>query len=380
MIFTRRIFGAVCVLVCFVSLICLASCGADSEETGKSLVSTTATLGTSVTQAAGAQTSETTWADTTVTTVLTTTIATTTTTATTSTTTTTTVTTTTVATTTTASAAETTAETTTATVVTTTVTEIIPAHAGLYAADTLMPLYQKGSDERIYPASLTKLLTACTALEYVSSDTVFTVGSELNLVNSGSSLCLISQGHSLTLYDLLTGMLMSSGNDAAYTIAVNVARLESGNPNLSDADAVAHFVDLMNGYAEYIGMENSNFVNPDGWDNENQYTTVEDLAVISTYAIGNTEIAEIVSCYSKYVVFESGQSITWNSTNALLNPDGQYYCEDAIGLKTGSTANAGKCLIAVFEEDDKRYIAISAGCTSEEQRFGSVLELYSMID
>lgn len=355
-------------IVCFVSLLCLASCDADSEKTGKSLTSTAAvTTQTSVTQANAESTTAATTAATTGTTTAATTVTTTTTTTTFTTTTTTTTT------------VTTTSPITTTTAVTTTVTEIIPAHAGLYMADTLMPLYQKGSDERIYPASLTKLLTACTALEYVSSDTVFTVGSELNLVKSGSSLCLISQGQSLTLYDLLTGMLMSSGNDAAYTIAVNVARIESGNADLSDTDAVAHFVGLMNDYAQYIGMKNSNFVNPEGWDDENQYTTVEDLAIISTYAIGNEEILEIVSCYSKYVVFESGQSITWNSTNALLNPEGQYYCADAIGLKTGTTANAGKCLIAVFENQGKRYIAISAMCASEEQRFGSVLELYAMV-
>lgn len=269
---------------------------------------------------------------------------------------------------------------TTSSTTTTTVTAVDEApFEGLYDAENLGAIYEKSTDERIYPASLTKLLTACTALEYVSPDTVFNVGTELNLVNSGSSVCMISQGHSLTLYDLMTGMLVRSGNDAAYTIAVNVARKVSGDDSLGDSQAVEFFVSLMNDYAQSIGMEHSSFINPDGWDDENQYTTVSDLAIIAAKALEIEQIREIVSLPSKYVVFASGQNITWNNTNALINPESQYYCEDAIGMKTGSTLLAGKCLIAAFDVDGKIYIAITANSQSEEQRYESTLKLYDML-
>lgn len=87
-------------------------------------------------------------------------------------------------------------------------------YAGLYRADSLECIYEKSADSYIHPASMTKVLTACTALHYISPDTVYTVGSEQNLVPKGSSLCLIKAGHRLKLRDLLTGMLMCSGNDS----------------------------------------------------------------------------------------------------------------------------------------------------------------------
>lgn len=252
-------------------------------------------------------------------------------------------------------------------------------YAGLYSAKSMTKFYGKSTEKHIYPASLTKVLTACTALHYVSPDTVFTVGSELKLVPSGSSLCLIRQGHKLTLRDLLTGMLMSSGNDAAYTTAVNVARTVSENQGMSDADAVKYFVGLMNDYAADVGMKDSRFVNPDGWDNAEQYSTVHDLAVITAHAMESSEIRSIASCYTKRVVFASGEKITWTSTNALLNPDSKYYLPQAIGLKTGTTQGAGNCLIAVLEVMGSRYIAIVSGCADNAGRYGSVHAMAEML-
>ena len=256
---------------------------------------------------------------------------------------------------------------------------ISATYAGLYNAETMKSSYTKAAEARIYPASLTKILTACTALNYVSPDTVFTVGSEQNLVQPGSSLCLIRAGHKISLRGLLTGMLMSSGNDAAYTIAVNVARTVAKNPDMSDTDAVNLFVELMNDYSSGLGMKNSLFVNPDGWDNSGQYSTVHDLAVISAHAMENSEIRDIVSSYTKRVVFASGENITWTNTNALLNPDGKYYLPQAVGLKTGTTEHAGNCLIAALEMNGTRYIAIVSGCADNTQRYESIHAMVSMI-
>lgn len=253
-------------------------------------------------------------------------------------------------------------------------------YAGLYRADSLECIYEKSADSYIHPASMTKVLTACTALRYISPDTVYTVGSEQNLVPKGSSLCLIKAGHRLKLRDLLTGMLMCSGNDAAYTVAVNVARDVSGNQSMSDADAVAYFVQLMNDYAIQIGASNSHFITPDGWDHAQQHTTIYDLARISAHAMQMEEIRNIASSRSKYVVFDSGENITWTNTNALLQPDSSYYLPDAIGLKTGTTPLAGNCLIAVINRNGTDYVAIVAGCQSNTGRYEAIHELISHIN
>ncbi len=252
-------------------------------------------------------------------------------------------------------------------------------YAGLYNAENFNCLYSKAPDERIYPASLTKLLTACTALKYVSADSVFKVGTELSLVPRGSSLCLIQTGHRLRLGDLLTGMLMCSGNDAAYTVAVNIAKVVSGKRNMTDSQSVEYFCFLMNNLASDIGAKDSNFTNPDGWDNEMQYSTVHDLALISSYAMQIEEIRNIVSLKSKYVVFESGENITWNSTNKLLQPDSKYYLSQAIGMKTGTTEKAGNCLIAALNIKNEIYIIVIAGCGSDDCRYECVHQLIKLI-
>ena len=242
-------------------------------------------------------------------------------------------------------------------------------HLGLYEADTLTALYEQDAAVRIYPASLVKITTAYTALKYLSPRTEVKVGTELSLVKKGSSLCYIQKGHRLTLYDLLTGLLMSSGNDAAYTVAVTVAREVTEQPELSDADAVAYFCQLMNETAAQLGATDTHYVNPEGWDDQRQYTTVQDLARITSKAMQVPEIREIVSCPQKTVTFLSGQHITWKNTNSLLNSSSKYYYPNATGFKTGSTSRAGKCLVATVQQGDKAYIAIVTDCESDGDRY-----------
>jgi len=235
--------------------------------------------------------------------------------------------------------------------------DIIPSpycrSAVLYCSDSKEILYNDGADITTAPASITKLLTASVLLEHMDSEDIVTVGTELELVNPGSSICFISDGNRLTVRDLLTGMLMNSGNDAAYTAAVSAARAANPEADLSDEEAVGVFVGMMNELAARIGMSSSHFTNPDGWDDDAQYVTAADLAKLSEYVLNNPVINEIVSTHQKYVVFESGESITWTNTNSLLDPESEYYCENAIGMKTGTTDNAGCCLAAAFNKDGK---------------------------
>lgn len=247
--------------------------------------------------------------------------------------------------------------------------------SALYCIDDNKFIYKDRIDDFVAPASLTKLLTASVALYYLNSDIIITVGSEQSLVKPYSSLCLIQQGHRLRLYDLLTGMLMSSGNDAAYTVAVSTARTVYPDISMNDSEAVQYFSGLMNDFAKNIGMQNSNFVNPEGWDDNNQYTTVSDLLILAEYAISVPEIREITGTYQKYVIFDSGENITWTNSNNMLNPNSPYYCPCAVGLKTGTTDNAGNCLIGAFIKNNKLYISVVIGCNTTADRYNLTLKL-----
>lgn len=256
-------------------------------------------------------------------------------------------------------------------------TDISAPYIGFYNISANETIYEKNANEKIHPASMTKILTAVTALTYMTADDVITVGSELELVPKHSSLCLIKKGHRLTLFDLLTGMLVASGNDAAYTIAVNTAR-HIMNKTASDEEALHYFTDLMNSMAEAIGCTDSNFTTPDGFDSKNQHTTVKDLALICRYAMRFKEIREISSTSKKKVIFESGENAVWSNSNKLLHRDSPYYFPQAIGMKTGTTSLAGKCLIAVANLDTEIYLAIVAGCKNEDERYTSALKLFEL--
>ncbi|MCM1133904.1 MAG: D-alanyl-D-alanine carboxypeptidase, partial [Ruminococcus flavefaciens] len=247
--------------------------------------------------------------------------------------------------------------------------------SALYCVDDRKFIYKDRTDNFVSPASLTKLLTASVALYYLSPDTVITVGSEQNLVKPYSSLCLIQPGHRLKLYDLLTGMLMASGNDAAYTVAVSTARAVYPDISMTDSEAVQYFSGLMNDFAENIGMQNSHFVNPEGWDDDNQYTTASDLLILAEYAITVPEIREITGTYQKYVVFDSGENVTWTNSNNMLNPNSPYYCSYAVGLKTGTTDSTGNCLIGAFSKNGRLYISVVAGCNTNADRYNLALKL-----
>lgn len=241
--------------------------------------------------------------------------------------------------------------------------------AVIYDMDANEIIYTKNADAHRAPASLVKLLTASTALYYLSEDTVITVGSEQDYVEKHSSMCFIQKGHRLTLRDLICGLMLPSGGDAAHAIAVTVARHVNTAYEMSDKEAIQLFVDLMNGLASEIGMKNSHFQNPDGWDDDEQYVTAEDMMKLTAYAMNVPLIKEISSTASEYVVFESGQNITWKNTNSMIQPYSAYYNKHITGGKTGSTDAAGKCLATIYEDSDNSYIIVVLGCKTDADRY-----------
>ena len=241
------------------------------------------------------------------------------------------------------------------------------AAALVYSVGTGETLFSLNADEKRAPASLTKLLTALTALNCCPADRVFTVGDEITLIAEGSSLSLINRGQQITLRDLVYAMLLRSGNDAAYTVAANTGRII--NPEAQNtSEAIDAFVKRMNSVAASLGMSGSHFTNPDGWDDGNQYVTAADLLTLAKAARENVLMKTAFSTAEYDATFVSGESITWKNTNYFLHAGLEYYRGDCVGIKTGTTDNAGYCLISEMTGGDG-LIIIVLGCENNLSRY-----------
>ena len=237
----------------------------------------------------------------------------------------------------------------------------------LYQAEGNRLLFQKNIDERTAPASLIKLLTALTALKYCAPSQPCIVGNEIDMIAWDSSVCPLQKGWRLTLEQLLHGMLLPSGNDAAYSVAANVGRVTTGagSPQL----AISYFRVMMNEMAKELGMTETYVVSPDGYDAMGQFTTTRDLLTLARAALQNEVIASICAKPSVTFTMSDGAVVTWRSTNRFLNPADSLYDARAYGLKGGFTDDAGCCLIAAFEQGGRHYIAIVMGADSYTKRY-----------
>lgn len=209
------------------------------------------------------------------------------------------------------------------------------------AADTLEVLYEKSANQKLPMASTTKIMTALLLAE--QPDLSKTVKTTKQMVTvEGSSMGLL-EGDTVSYRDLLYGMLLASGNDAANTTAYVLAGSTQG------------FTKMMNEKAAELGMKNTSFVTPSGLDDENHYTTVYDLAVLTAAALKNSAFR--TACSSKSAVLYYGNPPyrrTLTNHNKLL---GNY--EGIIGVKTGFTKKSGRCLVTAAEREGKRVIAVT---------------------
>ncbi len=239
-------------------------------------------------------------------------------------------------------------------------------------------LYRKNPDERLAPASLTKLLTAITALTLMPENAACTVGDEIDLIGANSSVCYLQKGWTLPLSSLLAGMLTASGNDAAYSVAVNAARYA----RLSDGDdsaCVSAFVEKMNAVGKDLGLRDSVFLNPDGYDEAGHETTVRDLLILSKAAIRFPAILTATGEHEKTVLLSDGTPVSWTSTNRLLDPEDEYFLPDAKGLKTGTTPDAGYCLAALIGTGERTVLFVTVGNDTDDDRYRSVHTLLDAV-
>lgn len=231
-------------------------------------------------------------------------------------------------------------------------------------------------DEKLYPASTTKLLTAIVALKYCDPDVKFKPGDELTLLPSDSSIAYIKTNHELTLDMLIEGMMLPSGGDAAYTVAAGVGRIIAKDDTLSGIDATKVFVDEMNRYGkEVLGLQNSHFTCPDGYHDDDHYTTIIDIMTVAYAAMSEPIIMKYAGLEHDDVRYASGHTNSWNNSNKLIDPDSPYYYENATGLKTGTTEEAGYCLISTAALGPKTVLAGVFGAKDARERFTDSREL-----
>lgn len=217
-------------------------------------------------------------------------------------------------------------------------TESVAEGAGLFRLNEKEAVYKKNIYERLYPASTTKILTALIALEESNLDDVVTVSANAANQASDSSVCGLKEGDQISMRDLLYGLMMRSGNDAAIAIAEHI----SGSSE--------EFAVLMNAKAQSLGATNSHFVTPNGLHDEDHYTTVYDMYLIMNAAVQNETFVEILqtASYTSNYTDAAGNPVTqdWATTNKYLTgteavPEGV----TVIGGKTGTTGEAKYCLV-----------------------------------
>lgn len=211
----------------------------------------------------------------------------------------------------------------------------------LIEADSGTVLYEKNADEQRAMASTTKIMTAILTIEAGDLDREFVADSYAIRVE-GTSMGL-QEGDRVSRRDLLYGILLPSGNDAANAAAVDVG------------GSIGGFVEMMNAKAEELGLESTHFVTPSGLDADGHYTTARDLAALTAYAMKNDIFRSIVCCSSAEVEYGNPPYMRtlYNSNKMLTRYEG------AIGVKTGFTDNARRCLVSAAERDGVTLIAVT---------------------
>lgn len=238
-------------------------------------------------------------------------------------------------------------------------------------------VFENRINERCYPASITKLITALVTLKYMDEDDVIVVGDELNMVEALSSRCGISKGEKFKLKDILYGLLLPSGGDAAYTIAVNVARKVSGNPNMGYVAAKNYFVSMMNKYMKSIGATGTNCVNPHGYPVDGHYSTVHDLLLVAQEVLKNDTLKSITSTSYKYVTAITGKGRSWRTTNSLISSGAYYYSSYSHGMKTGTVNDNYTGIISAATKEGRTIITIVIGTPSYNARYEATHKLYN---
>lgn len=218
-------------------------------------------------------------------------------------------------------------------------------------------LYEKNSNEKKYPASTTKILTAIIAIENCNlSDTISASYNAIMSIPSGYSIAEIKENEVLTVEQLLNVFLIHSANEAGYILAEHIS------------GSISNFADLMNQKALEIGCTDTHFTNPSGIQDENHYSTAHDMALIAQYCMKNETFRQIV-CKTSYTLEPTDKTPEeryFVTTNDLLKTSSEYYYPYCIGIKTGYTSKAKNCLISASQKDGLELITVVLGAEFTE--------------
>lgn len=243
--------------------------------------------------------------------------------------------------------------------------------AGAFNIDTHQVLYSQNLFEKLYPASTTKILTAYIILKNCDLNATVTVSHDAANPGHSSSVCGLKEGDVITVQDLLYGLLLESGNDAA----IALAEYCSGS--------VEEFAKLMNSTAKSFGATNSSFVNPSGLPDENHYTTIYDMYLIFSNAISLESFVSIISSQTHDVAYTNAQgaavSKTFKNTCGYLT--GTYTAPENVtvtGGKTGTTGEAGYCLVLLSQNaKNERIISIVYKADGKKDLYSFMNEILS---
>lgn len=231
--------------------------------------------------------------------------------------------------------------------------QLYAASAILIEANSGNVIFEKNADQVMAPASTTKILTALLAIMFGDLNETVTVSEEaVTFYEDNISSIDLRAGEEMSMTDLLYGTLLESGNDAANALAEAVSGSISG------------FVDLMNEAVNVFGCTSTHFANPHGLHDDNHYTTVRDMAIITREAMKNDLFRQIVSTPT-YTSSRTNmmRARTWSTTNQLMIPGpddkpNKYYYPYAIGVKTGNHSRAGYCFVGAAEKDGVELISV----------------------
>ena len=239
-------------------------------------------------------------------------------------------------------------------------------HACLINASTGETLLEKDADAPAEPASTTKIMTLITALSLCDPNKVIVIPDEAMDIPADSTRVPVYPGEKMTMKDLLYGMMIRSGNDAANSVAV----LCSGS--------VDTFAEEMNKKAKELGMTNSRFVNPHGYTAEGHYTTARDLVTAARYGLLQPLFREIVTCLV-YTLPATEQrkdpliSLKWE----IFDPGSEYYIPHAAGVKSGYTSTAGFCYVGAYQENGITLIAAVMGGRGRNMAWTDLRRLFA---
>lgn len=222
-------------------------------------------------------------------------------------------------------------------------------------------LYSKNADEKLYPASLTKVLTAILVVEKCGlQDNVTINQSAIDKVESGYLTANLKAGEVFTVEQLLNLLLISSYDDVSNALAEHVAGSEE------------EFVKLMNEKAKEIGCTNSNFLNCHGEHDTNHYSTAHDMALIANYAVqfeAIRNIAQVTEYGIPATTIYTGDDRYFYTSNEMLQTGSKNYYKYAKGLKTGFTTPAGNCLMAYAEKSGLKLVSVTMKSTTSNSRY-----------